>query len=88
MKRGTPRHPKVAHLRELLKLTLAAAVGYLELLWHFAAEFTPQGDVGRYDDARIEAALSWPGKRGKLVAALTEAGWIDPHGVHRLVVHD
>lgn len=88
MKRGTPRHPKVAHLRELLKLTLAAAVGYLELLWHFTAEFCPQGDIGRYDDARIEAGLSWPGARGKLVAALIEAHWIDHHRVCRLVVHD
>jgi hypothetical protein len=87
MKRGTPRHPKVAQLRELLKIVPAAAIGYLELLWHFTAEFAPQGDIGKYDDARIEAALMWTGKRGRLVEALRQAGWVDPHPEHRLVVH-
>lgn len=88
MKRGTPRHPKVAHLRQILKVGLATAVGYLELLWHFAAEFAPRGDVGRYDDLRIEAALDWHGKPGRLVSALIESGWIDRHSECRLCVHD
>jgi hypothetical protein len=88
MKRGTPRHPKVAHLRQLLKIGLAPAVGYLELLWHFASEFAPQGDVGRFADERIEAALHWQGRTGKLVSALVESGWLDHHPGCRLCVHD
>jgi hypothetical protein len=59
VKRGTPRHPKVAHLCELLRVKLPAAVGYLELLWHFTAEFAPQGDIGRFTDKRIEAGKAW-----------------------------
>jgi hypothetical protein len=87
MKRGTARHPKVTHLRELLKSSLATAVGYLELLWHFTAEFCPQGDIGRFDDARIEAALGWTGRPGFLMDALRLSGWLEWSGTHRLVVH-
>ncbi len=88
MKRGTPRHPKVAHLAELLKMKLPTAVGYLELLWHFTAEFAPQGDVGRFADARIEAGLYWAGSAGKLVSALLAAGFLERRQDVRLVVHD
>lgn len=92
MKRGTPRHPKVAHLMELLDQRphcLATAVGYLELLWHFTAEFAPQGDIGKYPDERIEAALGWPSRyRGRLLAALRESGWIRECIRSRYVVND
>ena len=88
MKRGTPRHPKVGHLCELLGVRVPTAVGYLELLWHFAAEFAPQGDIGRYEDARIEAAVYWKGKRGSLVTALLQARFIDATPEYRLVIHD
>ncbi len=91
MKRGTPRHPKVYDLLQALGLPLRSrpvVVGYLELLWHFTAEFAPQGDIGRYTDDRIEGALDWTGKRGKLIEALTTSKWCDKSSRHRLVVHD
>jgi len=89
MKRGTPRHPKVAHLAELLGVNIPTAVGYLELLWHFTAEFAPQGDIGKYDDKRIAAGLHWPGRTpSTLIEALTKSGWIDLRDDFRLLVHD
>jgi hypothetical protein len=88
MKRGTPRHPKIADFAEQLNLPLYSAVGLLELLWHFTAEFAPQGNVGRYSDQRIEAAMGWDRKRGRLIEVLTTTGWIDLDREHRLVVHD
>ena len=88
MKRGATDHPKVFDLCERLKIRRPAAIGYLELLFHFTAKYAPQGDVGRFSDKRIEAALDWPGAAGKLVSALCEAGWIDRDAEHRLVVHD
>jgi hypothetical protein len=64
----------------------------LELLWHFTAEFSPQGDIGKFDDRRIEAALGWHQtrwrKHGDLIRALSEAHWIDINPVHRLITHD
>ena len=89
MKRGGPRHPKVKDLMDALDIRcLATAVGYLELLWHFTAEFAPRGDIGRYSDARIEGALGWRGRRGRLIQLLTTTRWLDEHDQSRLVVHD
>lgn len=95
LKRGTPRHPKVAMLMHALNLKpkdRPLALGYLELLWHFAAEFAPRGDIGRYENAMIEAAMDWYGRPGRLVEALTTARWVEVREnttVGRvLVVHD
>jgi len=59
MKRGTPWHPKTLQFAELLKVRRAHAVGYLELLFHFAAQYAPHGDVGRFTDKRISGGLDW-----------------------------
>jgi hypothetical protein len=88
MKRGTSNHPKVYELAAALKIKRPLALGYLQLLWDFAADYAPEGDVGRYSDSRIEAALDWGGARGKLVAALVHSRWLDPTEERRLVVHD
>ncbi len=90
MKRGTPRHPKVYDLMEELKCTRPEVLGYLELLWHFTAEMAPRGDIGRYSNARIEAAVDWfgRGKRpGAFVSGLIKCGWADEHATCRVVVH-
>jgi hypothetical protein len=47
------------------------------MLWHFTAEYTPQGDIGKFSDDRIEAALDWTGKKGHLIDCLVESGWLD-----------
>jgi len=96
MKRGTPDHPKVSHLATLLNINRAWAIGILEALWHFAARYAPQGDIGKHPDSVIAKAVYWErptGERGvkaecKLSAALVEAGWLDTCPVHRLIVHD
>ena len=91
MKRGTPRHPKMLRLLQALDLSprhKATAIGHLELLWHFTAEFSPQGDIGRYGDDQIEGACEWYGRRGRLIQALTTSGWVDISDQYRLIVHD
>ena len=78
MKRGTTRHPKLYDLMEALDIkSRPLAIGYLEMLWHFAAEYAPQGDIGRYSTGRIEGAMDWRGTRGRLLEALTTSGWVD-----------
>lgn len=76
----------------LLHCDRPTAVGFLELLWHFTSEFAPQGDIGRYDDKRIEAALDYrprgARKAGMLLRALIDSRWVDISDVYRLVVHD
>lgn len=88
MLRAVPDHPKFAELKALLKLPKGAAAGFLEMMWHFAGRFTPQGNIGKYSDAAIEAWVEWNGEPGALIAALEKAHWLDRHPVHGLVVHD
>ncbi len=77
MKRGTPKHPKVYALAALLKCRRPTAIGYLEMLWHMTADYTPQGNIGKYSDAWIEASLDWGGRKGFLVECLIKTGWLD-----------
>jgi hypothetical protein len=50
------------------------------LLFHFTAEFAPQGDVGKYADDWIEASLGWTGKPSRLVKALIASHWLEYRG--------
>lgn len=89
MKRNGPGHPKVLALASRLKMKRFEAVGVLELMWHFTAQYCPAGDIGKRTDAQICAAVDWPQERsGELIQALIEEGWLDRHPEHRLVVHD
>jgi hypothetical protein len=88
MKRGTPEHPKVYDLMEILSRRRPEVLGYLELLWQFTSKYTPRGDVGRFSDARIEAACDWRGRKGALIDGLVRSRWIDRDSTHRLVIHD
>lgn len=88
MKRGTPRHPKTDELARLLSLHRWGAVGILEMLWHFAAEFAHQGDVGKFSNDAIGHALCWDGASTMLVSALTDSRWLDACPCHRLRIHN
>jgi hypothetical protein len=97
MKRGTPNHPKTKALARALGERMRDAVGMLELLWHFTAEYAPDGLISRFTDADIAEAMDWDGDVEKLMQALTDIGWIDStpaqhaHGVcttYTRCVHD
>jgi hypothetical protein len=88
VKRGTPQHPKMRTLARLLDVPAYAAVGILEMLWHFTAQFCEAGDVGRWSNTDIAAALDWTGDPDHLVEALISSRWLDRSDAHRLIVHD
>lgn len=88
MKRGTPAHPKTHGLASLLGIRHVAALGHLELLFHFTSQYAPQGNIGRYSNKRIAAAMEWSGSPEKLIESLLAAGWVDRDSLARLVVHD
>lgn len=88
MKPGTPRHPKMFDLARRIGRSRREAVGIMEMLWHFTAEFAPRGDVGKYPDAEIEAACDWNGRKGALIEGLLGAVWLDEHKEYRFVIHD
>lgn len=88
MKRGTPDHPKVMIFAEHIGRRRPEAIGYLELLFHFTAQYAPDGAIGKYDDKRIAAGIDWMGRPSLVIDALVAAGWLDRHPGARLVVHD
>lgn len=88
MKRGTPNHPKVYDLAERLGVSWATAIGHLELLFHFTAQYCPQGNLGRYSDKRIASALGWHKSPQVLLESLSGSGWVDVHPEWRWTVHD
>lgn len=88
MKRGTPDHPKTIDLAKRLGVPRYVAVGILESLWHFTAEFAPQGNIGKFTDAAIAGHLHWEKTCKELIAALIESKWVDKCAKNRLIVHD
>jgi hypothetical protein len=88
LKRGTPDHPKTVHVQQLLGCLRHEVVGYLELLFHWTAKYSPRGDLGKWSDQAIADGVGWRGEPSALVAALVEAGWLDRDPQHRLLVHD
>ena len=87
MKRGTSRHPKLIALMGQLHLSRRDAIGLLELLWEFTADYAPAGDIGKVPDAGIAAAVEWLGNPGELVGSMVACGWLDQCQKHRLVIH-
>ena len=57
-------------------------------MWHFTGRYTPQGNIGKYDDETIEDWIGWPHEPGALIGALVDAGWIDRDDEYRLLAHD
>jgi hypothetical protein len=96
MKRGTPDHWKMKDFARragagLIRqpYALAWANGVLERLWHYAAKYCPQGDIGRVPDEEIAEVCCWPRARaGELVQHLLASGWLDSSEKHRLLIHD
>lgn len=89
MKRGTPRHPKTRALAKKLNITIQTAVGILEMLWHFADEFCPRGDIGRLENQVIAESIEWSGDPEALIEALVDVHWLDECAdPDRIVIHE
>lgn len=90
MKRTGMGHPKLRRLARLLDLAYPyGAVGMVETLWHFTAIHAIRGNVGKWSDAEIADGIGWPtDDAARLIEALVDAGLVDRHSVHRLVIHD
>lgn len=58
------------------------------MLFHFTSQYAPEGNIGRYPDKRIAAALDWTGPVSRLIEGLTTSGWVDSDKATRLLVHD
>ncbi len=70
-------HPKAKRLCRLLKLRRRDAVGLLHMLWWWALEYSPEGDLSDVPDDDVADAVDWKRDASELVAALTLAGFLD-----------
>lgn len=55
-------------------------IGHLHLLWWWALEIAPDGDLADYDEADLADAAQWPGEPDRFVGALLTCGPGDAHG--------
>lgn len=90
MKRGTPDHPKMKALARALNIPIAYANGIMERIWHFSAEYAPDGGIGKYGDQDIAVECGYDGDPELLVSALLaqNSRWLDNDDSVRLIVHD
>jgi hypothetical protein len=74
------RHPKVIRLARRLGIHKAQAIGHLQLLWWWALDYAPKGDLFGFTDCELAAAAEWPTQKTEedFIDALVEIRWIDP----------
>lgn len=73
-------HPKTRRAARLAGASIPAMVGHLHLLWHWALDHAPSGDVSRYEAVDLADAAQWDGDPGVFVQALTDCGPGDTEG--------
>lgn len=71
---GFWRHPKTVKLQRRLGLE---AVRSLQILWLWAAQSKPSGDLSGLDDEDISIAADWDGDVGVFASALSAIGFLD-----------
>lgn len=76
-----PSHRKTSRLmRELGIKTRAQAVGHLVMLWLWALDNAPDGNLAALDINDMAEAAGWTGKADKLWQALVNSGFLDVDG--------
>lgn len=72
-----PSHRKLKKLKRLLKIKTAQAVGHMVMLWLWAIDNAPDGNLSQLDPEDIAEACEWTKDAGDFVQAIKEAGFID-----------
>ncbi len=88
MKKGGPSHPKTLALAHALGVPRVYALGILEQLFHWAYEYCPRGDIGKWPNPVIAGAVEWTKDVDILINGLISSGWLDKCQNNRLIIHD
>lgn len=93
MLKSALNHPKMARLANLLGEEITTARGIMESIWHMTAELAPRGNIGKFTNEEILAALHWKGihkpiTADQLIESLVAVRYLDHHPEYRLVCHD
>ncbi len=81
-------HPKTRKLARHLKISLPATIGHLHLLWWWALDYAPNGNLSRYESADIAEACMFDGDPETFFTALHEAGFLDLSSDDEWIIHD
>lgn len=80
-----PTNQKTIYLMRLLGIDTYAAVGYLCLLWLWAMDGAPDGDVSKLNSKELAKIAGWKGRdHERFLEALICVGFIDPN----MHIHD
>lgn len=82
------QHPKTRKLARLLQCSIPTAIGHLNLLWHFALKYAPDGDLSRFDSAEIADGCMWEGTPETLCEAFESCEWVDRVDEWKCTIHD
>ena len=72
-----PSHRKIKALKRELKIKTPQAVGHMVMLWLWAVDNAPDGDLSRIDPDDIAEAAEWPKDGKAFVDAMIRAGFLD-----------
>jgi len=73
-----PTNKKTIRLKNLLRIKVPQAVGHLCILWLWALDNAPDGDLSGFTADEIAEFAQWPGKSPEeFLGALISAGFVD-----------
>lgn len=87
-------HPKTRVAARELGISRAALIGHLHMLWWWALDYAPDGDLSGYNVLDIADAADWEGDSEAFVQALTDCGrggrpgYLETSTDGRMVIHD
>lgn len=71
------RHPKTIRLAKKLNISIPAAIGHLHMLWWWALDFAPDGNLSKFESFEIAHACMWENDPDLLINALLFSGYLD-----------
>lgn len=76
-----PQHRKLLALRDALRLRTPAALGHMCLLWLWALDNAPDGDLSALPPRQLAEICQFNARRaGELATALRTSGFVDADG--------
>ena len=86
-------HPKTKRAARRLGISIPTLVGHLHILWHWALDYAPDGELVDFDPEDIADGAMWDGDPEQFIEALIDCGPGDRAGFierenGRLWLHD
>src|SRR3990167_8992325 len=80
-------HPKIYKLMDLLQISRAEVIGHLHMLWWWAIDYAPRGNLAEFGSRTLAKAADWQKDPDEFIKALQDSGFLTD-GETGLEVHD